>query len=74
MRIGIVLSQTPAYSETFFNSKIRGLQENGMEVRLYCQSKKDDFTLCPVTLSPKVSSNPLLQLLYFMKEFILLLW
>ncbi|MEH6764530.1 MAG: glycosyltransferase family 4 protein [Aequorivita antarctica] len=73
MRIGIVLSQTPGYSETFFNSKIKGLQHNGMDVRLYCQSKKDDFNLCPVFVSPRVSRNPLLQFWYFLKEFFLLL-
>lgn len=73
MKIGILLSNTPSYSETFFNSKIKGLQENGMEVRLYCQNKKDDFTLCTVILSPRVSRNPLLQLWCFIREFTLLL-
>ena len=32
MKIGIVLSQTPGYSETFFNSKIKGLLKNGVDV------------------------------------------
>ena len=73
MRIGIVLSQTPGYSETFFNSKIKGLREHGMDVRLYCQSKKEDFNLCPLILSPRVSRNPLMQFWYFLKEFVLLL-
>ncbi|WP_417620141.1 glycosyltransferase family 4 protein [Oceanihabitans sediminis] len=72
MRIGIVLSNTPGYSETFFRSKIKGLQENGVEVFLFCQSKNDDFTLCPVVVSPKVSKKPLLQLWFFIKEFVLL--
>ncbi|MAO50405.1 MAG: glycosyltransferase [Pusillimonas sp.] len=73
MRIGLVLSQTPAYSETFFNSKIKGFREHGIDVHLYCQSKKDDFNLCPVILSPRVSSNPFFQSWYFLKEFVLLL-
>src|SRR5690554_145734 len=73
MRIGIVLSQTPGYSETFFRSKIKGLQENGMKVRLFCQNKKEAFELCPVILSPKVSKNPLVQTWFFVKEFALLL-
>lgn len=72
MRIALILSQPPGYSETFFNSKIKGLQEHGMEVRLYCQSKKENFTLCPVIASPKVSRNPFLQGWYFIKEFVLL--
>ncbi len=73
MRIGLVLSQTPGYSETFFYSKIMGLQEHGMDVRLYCQIKKKEFTLCPVIECPKVSRNPFLQAWYFIKEFVLLL-
>lgn len=73
MRIGLVLSKTPGYSETFFNSKIRGLQDNGMEVRVYCQNKNDDFSLCPVIEGQKVTQNPFLQTWYFIKEFLLLL-
>lgn len=73
MRIGIVLSQTPGYSETFFRSKIKGLCDHGMEVRLFCQNNKGDFDLCPVVTSPQISHNPLLQAWFFVKEFILLL-
>jgi len=35
MRIGIVLPSVPAYSETFFNTKIKGLQEQGHTVLLF---------------------------------------
>lgn len=35
LHIGLVIPSTPAYSETFFNSKIKGLQENGFEVILF---------------------------------------
>lgn len=73
MRIGIVLSNTPGYSETFFHSKIKGLQDNGVEVCLFCQNNKEDFRLCPVVESPKVTRNPLLQVWYFIREFFLLL-
>ncbi len=73
MRIGIVLSQTPGYSETFFRSKIKGLQKNGIEVCLFCQYKGEEFDLCPVITSPKISRNLFLQAWYFVKEFILLL-
>ena len=44
MKIGIVLSSIPAYSETFFNSKIKGLQKNGFEVVLFINSK-DNFLI-----------------------------
>ena len=61
MIIGLILSQTPAYSETFFTSKIKGLQRSGIEVRLYCQIKKDNFKACPVIESAKLTSNPFQQ-------------
>lgn len=73
MRIGIVLSSTPAYSETFFRSKIEGLIKHGFMVTLYCRKKEEGFNLCPVIVGPKVSSNPLVQAFYFLKEFLLLL-
>ncbi|MDN3725295.1 glycosyltransferase family 4 protein [Aequorivita sp. SDUM287046] len=73
MVIGIVLSQTPGYSETFFHSKIKGLQNSGVEVRLFSQGKSDGFNLCSVTLSPKVTANSFQQLAYFIKEFFLLM-
>ncbi len=69
MKIGLVLSTTPGYSETFFRSKIKGLQKNGVEVYLFCQTKKKDFTLCPVVESPRISRNPVIQSWYFLKEF-----
>lgn len=73
MKIGLVLSQTPGYSETFFTSKIRGLKAHGAEVILYCQKNTAHFQLFPVQTGPKVSRNPLLQAWYFIKEFTLLL-
>lgn len=73
MKIGLVLSQTPGYSETFFRSKIAGLQKNGVEVTLLCQRNKDKFDLCPVFESPKVTDNPVMQAFYFLKEFTLLI-
>lgn len=73
MRIGLVLSTTPGYSETFFHSKIRGLQKNGIEVHLFCYNKKKDFNLCPVVEGAKVPNNAILMGWYFTKEYILLL-
>jgi len=73
MQIGIVLSNCPGYSETFFNSKIKGLKESGMAVTLFCQKEDDSFQLCPVVVAPKVSANPILMACYFFKEFIQLL-
>ncbi len=73
MKIGIVLSKNPAYSETFFISKIKGLQNNGFTVVLFCQKKDPDFNLCPVVLSTKVYRNPLLLFFYFMGTYVSLL-
>ncbi len=60
MNIGIVLSKTPGYSETFFISKIKGLQDSGFVVVLFVQKKTSDFTLCKVIEAPKVFKKNLL--------------
>ncbi|WP_417371000.1 glycosyltransferase family 4 protein [Gelidibacter japonicus] len=73
MKIGLVLSNTPGYSETFFISKIKGLQKNDIEVCLFCHNKKEDFMLCPVVESAKVPMNPILLVWHFPKEFVLLM-
>ena len=74
MKIGIVLSNTPGYSETFFNSKIKGLQANGVEVVLFVQSESDDFSLCRVIKQPKVyKKNPIVQMGLFYWIFISLI-
>lgn len=51
MNIGIVLSNPPGYSETFFTSKIKGLQFNGHSITLYSQSKSKSFNLCTVKVA-----------------------
>lgn len=70
MRIGIVLPSTPAYSETFFNSKIEGLQENGFEAILFVQHQNPGFKLCTVITSNKVYQNTMLQFIAFIVAFI----
>lgn len=54
MRIGIVLSSTPGYSETFFKSKIKGLKSNGYEPVLFCREYNSQFNLCPVRIQPRI--------------------
>ncbi len=54
MRIGLVLSSTPGYSETFFTSKIKGLQEQGIEVVVFTRQLDKNFSLCNAVKSPKV--------------------
>lgn len=73
MKIGIVLSQPPGYSETFFNAKIEGLQKNGFEVTLFCQNNDVGFNTCKVEQFSKITSNPILQLLWFFRVYMGLL-
>lgn len=40
MKIGLVLPSVPSYSETFFNNKIKGLEEQGYTVVLLVNSNK----------------------------------
>ncbi|MFD2542041.1 glycosyltransferase [Lacinutrix gracilariae] len=60
MKIGIVLSKPPTYSETFFNSKIKGLQSNGFDVVLLVQKKDSNFKLCKTKVAPAVYKKNLL--------------
>lgn len=61
MKIGLVLSSTPGYSETFFTSKIKGLQEQGIEVVLFTPQNDTKFDLCPVITAPKIYKNIVFQ-------------
>lgn len=64
MKIGIVLSSTPSYSETFFNSKIKGLKSSGHEVILFVQHAEANFDLCVTETAPRLyKRNPFLQLI-----------
>lgn len=54
MKIGIVMSKPPSYSETFFNSKIIGLKNRGFEVILFVQKNDILFNLCETRSAPKV--------------------
>ncbi len=58
-RIGLVLSSVPGYSETFFRSKIKGLQAQGFEVILfvdYFSSTVADFP-CKIVYAPDFTGS-----------------
>ncbi len=58
MKIGIVLPSVPGYSETFFTSKIKGLQTNGFEVILFVNNFSTKTALtCEIIPAPKFSKN-----------------
>lgn len=74
MRVGLVLSSTPSYSETFFRSKIRGLIDSGIEVVLFVKKDTSNDDLgCKVKVQPKISSSPILRLIQSLYYFILAL-
>tara|TARA_B100000780_G_scaffold278270_1_gene251258 strand:- start:7918 stop:9081 length:1164 start_codon:yes stop_codon:yes gene_type:complete len=54
MKIGIVLAATPAHSETFFISKIKGLLQHDYEVVLFVNNHKGKFELCEVKKAPAI--------------------
>lgn len=57
MTIGIILSSSPGYSETFLTSKILGLQKQGHTVVLFCQEVLPDFSLCKTVTLPNSSTR-----------------
>ena len=58
MKIGIVLPSVPGYSETFFTSKIKGLQANGFEVVLFVNNFSINTSLnCEIIAAPKFSNS-----------------
>lgn len=73
MKIGLVLAATPGYSETFFTSKIKGLQKQGHGVIIYTRRKESNFSLCPVMEAPKVYGSGIRQLIAMKWTFLLLI-
>lgn len=65
MRIGIVLPQVSAYSETFFDNKIRGLHAQGHKVVLFINSNHHDEVIqdIPLRVAPKLSGSFIIVLL-----------
>jgi colanic acid/amylovoran biosynthesis glycosyltransferase len=73
MKITLVLSQPPAYSETFFRSKIQGLIDNGHQLVLVTAATDKTFDLCAHIKHPKVYKNPIKQLMIMLIVFLALL-
>src|SRR5690606_23715051 len=61
LKIGIVLSSVPGYSETFFRNKIQGLQDNGFEVVLFADytHKNDSNFPCKIIVAEDFNGNTL---------------
>jgi len=76
MRIGLVLPNTPGYSETFFKNKILGLQQEGHEVVLYANNSKaiKNYLNCKVISAPRLNGNPLVVILNTFLQFLKMLF
>lgn len=72
MKIALVLADTPAYSETFFNTKIKGLLQQGFRVTLYTRNQSKPFDLCPVICAPDFSGNTFYKILAALKGMMML--
>lgn len=60
MKIGLVLPALPAYSETFFTNKIKGLEAQGHSVVLFINKKdNDNGGFSNIKYAPNISKNNL---------------
>jgi colanic acid/amylovoran biosynthesis glycosyltransferase len=59
--IGLVLAAAPGYSETFMQSKIKGLINKGFEVIVFCDNKVPKISYCKQVAKPKLFRNKLLR-------------
>ncbi len=58
MKIGIVLPSVPAYSETFFSNKIKGLKEYGFTVVIFANSsKQNSYNSSKIKVASKLTGN-----------------
>jgi colanic acid/amylovoran biosynthesis glycosyltransferase len=74
VRIGLVLPNTPNYSETFFNSKIKGLQDNKYEVVLFSKGKSRRIhSSCKTVFAPDftIKFNLVIEFFHILKNCLL---
>jgi len=58
MKIGLVLPSVPAYSETFFTNKIKGLKATGHTVLIFVnRSNNKTYIESKIKVAPKLSGN-----------------
>lgn len=73
MKIALVLSSPPGYSETFFNSKINGLKNNGVTVTLVTAATNEKYKNTHHIFHPKVYNNKAKQLFFMGMKYLTLL-
>jgi glycosyltransferase involved in cell wall biosynthesis len=69
MKIGIVLPNVPAYSETFFNNKIKGLENYGYKTILFVNSNSGNSNFKNLKVAPNFSRNKIYNLFLSIKYF-----
>jgi colanic acid/amylovoran biosynthesis glycosyltransferase len=62
VKIALVLSSPPGYTETFFNSQIKGLKEKGYEVTLFTGNSSLKYQSCKHIMHPVVHKNSVVQI------------
>jgi len=69
--IGLVLSNVPGYTETFFRNKIKGLQSKGYSVVLFVDYDKPDDSkfFCEVISANKFKGSLIRTILNFLSTF-----
>lgn len=67
MTIGIVLPNTPGYSETFFNNKIKGLENYGYKIILFVNSNSGNSNFKNLIVAPNFSKNKIYNLFLSIK-------
>ncbi|MBU2929547.1 glycosyltransferase family 4 protein [Winogradskyella psychrotolerans] len=72
MKIALVLSSAPSYSETFFNALIDGLKSNGHDVNLFTGSDSSTYMACTHIKNPGIHRLRVIQILNMMYHFIIL--
>ncbi|MBR9859439.1 glycosyltransferase family 4 protein [bacterium] len=74
MKVGLVLPSFPSYSETFFYSKIKGLQESGIDVVVFSSGNTNGFDLCEYKILPGQKNRILIilsSLIYLLKGIVI---
>lgn len=71
--IGLVMAKAPVYSETFLNSKIKNLMDDGFDVYVFTHSSEREKVFFRQVPAHPLPGNFLLRLIYFKYILILLL-
>lgn len=73
MKIALVLASPPGYSETFFNSLIKGLIKEGHDVTLYTGYTNKSYNKCKHVTHPVVYKSYIVQVFFMIYRGITLL-